>query len=135
MTDAQFELFSAAVLIAVEKERGLTFFAHSGKSGDRGIDVLLHNGWGGNVLVQAKRYAHNVGGPALMHFKGSLEVHQAVYGYFVTTAGFTKEAQRVINRPDSRIRGVDGHKLDVYLQYHAQEIAQIYEELLRRTAR
>jgi hypothetical protein len=132
MTPSEFELFSAAVIIAVEKDRGLTFVAHSGKARDRGVDVRLRNFWGGNVIVQSKRYANSVGGEALLHFRGSIGLHDAVYGFFVTTSVFTKEAQLVMNDPSSRIFGIDGRKLDRYLQYHHREIAQIYYDIQQR---
>jgi restriction endonuclease Mrr len=132
MTPTEFELFSAAVIIAAEKARGLAFVAHSGGTRDRGVDVRLRNAWGGNVIVQSKRYANKVGGEALLHFKGSIELHKAAYGFFVTTSTFTKEAQRVISSPGSRIYGIDSRKLDLYLRYHRQEIAQTYGNIQQR---
>lgn len=136
LTDAAFELFAAAVVIVVEKDRGLAFVEHTGKGGDRGVDVRLCNAWGGGVILQAKRYAHTnpVRGPALVHFQGALALHQAVYGFFVTTSRFTKEARFVTENVDNHVHAIDGQKLDVYLQYHAQEIAQEYDRIRRRVA-
>ncbi len=123
MGPTQFEVFSAAVLVAMGE--GYRFLRHCGKSGDQGIDVTLLNLYHNPVAVQCKLYAsdNHVGQPELRDFLGSILWHQAVYGFFVTTSTFTPAALRFITGTNGRIRPIDGRQLEVLLQYRTREIA------------
>ncbi len=90
MDDRQFELFSAAVIMAMGE--GHRFLEHCGQSGDQGIDSKLLNIYSQPVVVQSKLYApdNSVGQPLLRDFLGSIVFHRAVYGFFVTTSSFTR---------------------------------------------
>lgn len=72
------------------------------RSGDGGVDLLLHRrrgGWrsrtGGTALAQCKRYGagHSVGAPELQQFSGAMRRALAYEGYFITTSFFTPAAQ------------------------------------------
>ena len=67
-------------------------------SGDGGVDgFAVHKH--GLIVVQCKRYApHNlVGRPEVQQFVGAMTGHNAWRGYFVTTAGFTRQATEYFN--------------------------------------
>ncbi len=70
LSDAQFEIFSTAVIIA--QGEGHRFLAHCGQSGDQGIDAKLLNLFNYTVVVQPKRYAPDnaVGQPPVEGFSG-----------------------------------------------------------------
>lgn len=130
MGPAKFEIFSAAILVAMGE--GHRFLAHCGQSGDEGIDVKLLNLYHNTVVVQCKLYAPNnhVGQPELRDFLGSILYHQAVYGFFVTTSTFTPAARQLINNTHGRIRPIDGRRLESLLQYRSREIALALQDVL-----
>ena len=55
LSDEQFEVFAAAVIIGGEHQE-YAFMRHCGKKGDKGVDVLLKDQFGRRICVQAKRY-------------------------------------------------------------------------------
>lgn len=67
-----------------------------GKSGDDGVDGLIHQDALGleRVYIQAKRYQSDktISSEAVRGFTGALSVKQATKGLFVTTASFSKKA-------------------------------------------
>ncbi len=130
LSDAQFEIFSAAVIIALGE--GHRFLAHCGQSGDQGIDAKLLNLFNYTVVVQSKRYApdNSVGQPLLRDFLGSIYYHKAAYGYFVTTSYFTAAAQQFIAGTNGRIRAIDGRLLELYLQRRSREIELALRDIL-----
>ena len=68
----------------------------TGRSGDGGIDgagVLRVNLLSFHVRFQCKRYSGSVGAPEIRDFRGAM-VGRADKGLFVTTGGYTKDAQR-----------------------------------------
>jgi len=83
-----------------------------GRSGDNGIDGVIDQDTLGldRVYVQAKRYAEDVTvGPAeIRDFFGSLDMHKASKGLFVTTSNFTKAAKETAERLGKRIVLIDG---------------------------
>jgi hypothetical protein len=129
MSPSEFEVFSAAVIVGSKKK--YSFVAHSGGPGDRGVDARLRNKVGLLVIVQSKRNApHNaVGSPEMMKFAGAIRVHDAVYGYFVTTSRFTRAACRDRDT-HGFIHTIDGRHLDSLLRTHLREIAQAYRDIL-----
>jgi restriction system protein len=86
-----------------------------GKSGDGGIDGVINEDALGldAVYVQAKRYAveNVVGRPAIQQFVGSLQGEGATKGVFVTTSGFSADAQRYVEKVSQRIVLIDGRRL------------------------
>lgn len=130
MGPTKFEIFSAAVLIAMGE--GHRFLTHCGQSGDQGIDVKLRNLYHNTVVVQCKLYApeNHVGQPELRDFWGSILFHQAVYGFFVTTSTFTPAALQLIASSQGRIRPIDGRQLEYLLQHRSREIALALHEVL-----
>jgi len=83
-----------------------------GRSGDNGVDGVIDQDTLGldRVYVQAKRYAEDVTvGPAeIRDFFGSLDMHKATKGLFVTTSNFTKSAKETAERLGKRIVLIDG---------------------------
>src|SRR5689334_5632894 len=119
MSPTEFEIFSAAVIVALGQ--GHRFLSHSGRTGDQGVDVRLQNAYGLLVVVQCKLYAprHRVGSREMREFRGTIVMHDAAYGYFVTSSTFTPAAYQV---KDTRIRLIDGPYLETLLQHRQREI-------------
>ncbi len=86
-----------------------------GRSNDGGVDGVIDQDVLGldRVYVQAKRYAvgNNVGASAIRDFFGSLDRFKAAKGLFVTTAGFTKDAEETAIFLSKRIVLIDGPRL------------------------
>jgi restriction system protein len=86
-----------------------------GRSGDNGVDGVIHQDALGldRVYIQAKRYnRHNlVGGPEIRDFYGSLTIHKAAKGVFVTTSDFTPQAKKNAESLPHRIVLFDGRHL------------------------
>ena len=86
-----------------------------GKSGDNGVDGVIDQDTLGldRVYVQAKRYAENVTVSAgdIRDFFGSLDMHKAAKGLFVTTSTFTKFATETAEKLGKRIVLIDGNAL------------------------
>lgn len=85
------------------------------KSGDNGVDGVIDQDTLGldRVYVQAKRYAEDttVGAGDIRDFFGSLDMHKATKGLFVTTSSFTKAAMETAEKLGKRIVLVDGRDL------------------------
>ena len=80
----------------VLRESGFSKVEVTGRSGDGGIDgsgVLRVNLISFHVRFQCKRYAGSVGAPEIRDFRGAM-VGRADKGLFITTGGYTKEAER-----------------------------------------
>lgn len=80
----------------VLRESGFTKVEITGRSGDGGIDgagVLRVNLISFHVRFQCKRYAGSVSAPEIRDFRGAM-VGRADKGLFITTGGFTKDAER-----------------------------------------
>jgi restriction system protein len=86
-----------------------------GKSGDNGVDGVIDQDTLGldRVYVQAKRYAEDVtvGAGDIRDFFGSLDMHKATKGLFVTTSSFTKSATETAEKLGKRIVLIDGRDL------------------------
>lgn len=80
----------------VLRESGFTRVEVTGRSGDGGIDgvgVLRINLISFHVRFQCKRYSGSVGAPEIRDFRGAM-VGRADKGLFMTSGGFTREAER-----------------------------------------
>ena len=77
-----------------------------GRSGDDGVDGVIDQDPLGldRVYIQAKRYLpqNSIGPAAIRDFFGSLDMHKATKGLFVTTSGFTQAAAETAERPQKR---------------------------------
>jgi restriction system protein len=86
-----------------------------GQSGDDGVDGVIDQDPIGldRVYVQAKRYQseNKIGPSAIRDFFGSLDMHKANKGLFVTTSGFTQAAVDTAERLGKRIVLIDGPEL------------------------
>lgn len=86
-----------------------------GKSGDDGVDGVVDQDALGldRVYVQAKRYKGDsaIGPAAIREFSGSLDLHKASKGIFVTTSFFSKAASDTAERLGKRIVLIDGQYL------------------------
>jgi restriction system protein len=86
-----------------------------GKAGDNGVDGVIDQDTLGldRVYVQAKRYAEDVtvGAGDIRDFFGSLDMHKASKGLFVTTSSFTKAANETAEKLGKRIVLIDGRDL------------------------
>ena len=89
----------------VLRESGFIKVEVTGRSGDGGIDgagVLRPNLLSLHVRFQCKRYSGSVGAPEIRDFRGAM-VGRADKGLFMTTSGFTKDAQREAVRDGERL--------------------------------
>lgn len=86
-----------------------------GKAGDDGVDGVIDQDTLGldRVYIQAKRYQHDnsIGPGAIRDFFGSLDMHKATKGLFVTTSTFTKSAVETADKLGKRIVLIDGRTL------------------------
>ena len=86
-----------------------------GRSGDDGVDGVIDQDPLGldRVYVQAKRYQseNKIGSSAIRDFFGSLDMHKATKGLFVTTSGFTQAAIDTVEKLGKRIVLIDGSEL------------------------
>lgn len=111
-----FERAIVALLLAMgyggaAKEAGRAI----GRAGDDGVDGVIDQDMLGldRVYVQAKRYQRDssVGPAAIRDFFGSLDMHKATKGLFVTTSTFSKSASETAERLGKRIVLIDGPTL------------------------
>ncbi|MBL8905794.1 MAG: restriction endonuclease [Rhizobiales bacterium] len=90
-----------------------------GRSGDDGVDGVIDQDLLGldRVYVQAKRYQPHISiGPgAIRDFFGSLDMHKASKGIFVTTSGFSSSAVETAERLGKRIVLIDGEQLTKHM--------------------
>jgi restriction system protein len=90
-----------------------------GRSGDDGVDGVIDQDTLGldRVYIQAKRYKSDssIGAGAIRDFYGSLDMHKATKGLFVTTSIFSKAAAETAERLGKRIVLIDGTQLAAYL--------------------
>ena len=95
----------------------------TGKSGDGGIDGIIHQDALGldAIYVQAKRYAtgNPIGRPDIQKFVGSMTGESANKGVFVTTSHFSSEARSYVEKVQQRIVLIDGDRLaDLALRHN-----------------
>jgi hypothetical protein len=90
---------------------GYTSVERVGGAGDRKVDIVCTDAYGGLVAVQCKRYApgKKVTAPDVDDFYGMMVRRRARQGIYVTTSTFTRGA--IKNAPDMDIRIIDGDDL------------------------
>jgi len=89
-----------------------------GRTGDGGIDGIINEDKLGldKVYVQAKKWTAKVSRPEIQKFIGALHERQASKGIFITTSGFTKEAEDCALKISSpKIVLIGGEKLIEYM--------------------
>lgn len=128
-----FENLVVKLLVAMgyggnEKEALVTRFSH-----DDGIDGIIKEDKFGfdSIYIQAKRYiSGNVQKPDMHSFLGTLDIHKATKGIFITTSSFSNgaiEASKQSSR--AKIVLIDGKQLaDYMIQYNVGvSVRQVYE--------
>lgn len=83
-------------------------------SSDGGIDGIIKEDKLGldSIYLQAKRYTDKtVGRPEIQSFAGALDLYKARKGVFITTSGFSREAQEYVGQIEKRIVLIDGASL------------------------
>jgi len=95
---------------------------------DQGVDLEL-SGTAGRGIAQVKRWTGNgVGRPQLQQLYGEMAHRGAVYGYFITTSWFTREAEAWSRgKPISLI---DGRDLEQLASRHFGRIRLTSSEIL-----
>ncbi|MFM5179817.1 restriction endonuclease [Aeromonas veronii] len=90
-------------------------------SSDGGIDGIIKEDKLGldSIYLQAKRYTDKiVGRPEIQAFAGALDLHRARKGVFITTSGFSREAQEYVGLIEKRIVLIDGTRLTALMIEH-----------------
>lgn len=90
-------------------------------SSDGGIDGIIKEDKLGldSIYLQAKRYTDKtVGRPEIQAFAGALDLHRARKGVFITTSGFSREAQEYVGLIEKRIVLIDGARLSALMIEH-----------------
>lgn len=84
-----------------------------GRTGDGGIDGVIDEDRLGldSIYVQAKRWDSTVGRPEIQKFAGALQGQRATKGIFITTSGFSREAEEYAQRIGTRIVLIGGMRL------------------------
>ena len=116
------------------RESGFIKVEVTGRSGDGGIDgagVLRLNLLSFHVRFQCKRYSGSVGAPEVRDFRGAL-IGRADKGLFMTTGGFTKDAQREAVRDGApAIDLIDGTDLCDLMKDHGLGVSIETVEVVR----
>lgn len=84
-----------------------------GRSGDGGIDGIIKEDKLGldYVYIQAKRWDRTVGRPEVQGFAGALDEQKARKGVMISTASFSQDARRYVERIEKKIVLIDGEQL------------------------
>lgn len=98
-----------------------------GRSGDGGIDGVISLDRLGleKIYIQAKKWARDrrVGRPEIQAFFGALAGQRATKGLFMTTAGFTREAEEYAANVSGSLILVDGKRLVSLMIEHGVGVA------------
>jgi restriction system protein len=106
-----------------------------GRSGDGGIDGIIKEDKLGLdvVCIQAKRWPENtVGRPTVQAFAGSMEGVRAKKGVFITTSGFSREAEDYVSRTERKIVLIDGKQLAEFMIDHNVGVTTARTFVLKR---
>ena len=111
--------------LVAEVLRGMGYVAKLGPRGkDVGVDVLAHPDPFGfsdpRIKVQVKHRGEQATRPELQALSGAL--HQNEYGLFVSTGGFTKDAESWVAQSGKPITLVDGEAFVVLLLEHYERL-------------
>jgi hypothetical protein len=64
-----------------------------GRSGDRGVDLMLHQRNGKRAIVQCKRYRNTIGPKIVRELYGTLIHERVAHAFLVTTADISESAR------------------------------------------
>lgn len=105
-----------------------------GRSGDGGIDgIIKEDKLGLDVIyVQAKRWEGTVGRPEIQKFAGALQGQRANKGVFITTSGFSREAQEYAGIIPSKIILIGGEQLAALMVDHNVGVSPISRFEIKR---
>lgn len=105
-----------------------------GRSGDGGIDgIIKEDKLGLDVIyVQAKRWEGTVGRPEIQKFAGALQGQRANKGVFITTSGFTRDAEEYAGLITSKIILVTGEQLTKLMVDHNVGVSPVSKYELKR---
>lgn len=105
-----------------------------GRSGDGGIDgIIKEDKLGLDVIyVQAKRWEGTVGRPEIQKFAGALQGQRANKGVFITTSGFSKDAEEYAGVISSKIILIAGEQLSKLMVDHNVGVSPISKYELKR---
>ncbi len=111
-----FERLIVALLLAMDYGGSAAEAGRAiGRSGDDGVDGVIDQDTLGldRVYIQAKRYQkqNSIGSGAIRDFFGSLDMHKASKGLFVTTSSFSSAAIETVEKLGKRIVLIDGQML------------------------
>ncbi|TQD25245.1 restriction endonuclease [Methanolobus vulcani] len=106
--------FENAILILLES-MGYGEGKVTGKSGDNGIDGIIHQDKLGleTIIFQAKRYSdgNTVSSSTIRDFIGALDLKGVTKGVFITTSKFTPNARETAIKSTKTIRLIEGTEL------------------------
>lgn len=107
---------------------------HTGGSGDRGIDGILHADRLGleRVYVQAKRKQQDgaVGPDEIREFTGALSQKHATKGVFITSGRFTKQAQDDAGTAPQALRLIDGKRLAALMREFGIGVSRVHVQVI-----
>ena len=105
-----------------------------GQTGDGGIDgIIKEDRLGLDVIyIQAKRWDGVVGRPEIHKFVGALAGKRANRGVFITTSGFTKDAEEYVKTIADKIILVNGEMLAQLMIDHDIGVAPVASYDLKR---
>lgn len=105
-----------------------------GRSGDGGIDgIIKEDKLGLDVIyVQAKRWEGTVGRPEIQKFAGALQGQRANKGVFITTSGFSREAQEYAGIIPSKIILIGGEQLAALMVDHNVGVSPVSRFEIKR---
>lgn len=133
LTPAAFERLVIGLLVAMGYGTA-DASQHTGRSGDEGIDGIVHRDALGldRVYLQAKRYTENAVGPeAINAFYGALQRKGADRGVFITSSTFTTGA-RAAERDFRTIVLIDGPRLAQLMVEHGVGVQVASTHTLKR---
>jgi len=135
-TDSYFEKIVVELLIKMGYGGSIIDAGKAiGKSGDGGIDgIIKEDKLGLDVIyIQAKKWSDtHVGRPEIQKFAGSLDMHHANKGVFLTTSKFTSDAKDFVNKIQKKIILIDGNKLAHYMIDYNLGVSNIAEYELKK---
>ena len=105
-----------------------------GQTGDGGIDgIIKEDKLGLDVIyIQAKRWDGVVGRPEIHKFVGALAGKRANKGVFITTSGFTRDAEEYVKTIADKIILINGESLAQLMIDHDIGVARVASYDLKR---
>jgi restriction system protein len=89
LTPAEFEQYTARLF----RQKGYKVQLR-GRSGDKGVDLMVERAGGKRAIVQCKRYRHPVGPDVIRELYGTLIHERVAHAFLVTTADISNSARQ-----------------------------------------